>query len=268
MTIPNSSMLKFFVAAIISIQTFSIGQKQPEITFNKSEVIAGLKHPDWQERAKVLKSTPMTLLTDKEISEMLINLLSSENDSYWTIVRGPAEAWGEYYHLLVKKVGETGNDKAIPVLINSIYAGGSRPAAQALASFSDKGILALLDALDRPGDMEREIVLETITLMIAMQAIEDTGTILSSQTKERLQDTMIPLTTNYSQVPAVRKDAVKILGHLDNPRVIAHLEYLAASDPYYVDYFIPGKRGKRIKGHPVRKEAQIQLEKIRKSRPE
>ncbi|MFQ5729856.1 MAG: hypothetical protein ACE5GN_05810, partial [Waddliaceae bacterium] len=91
MTIQNSSTAKFLITTIISIQSFLIGQIQPALALDKYQIIAGLKNPNWKERSQVLKSIPMTLLPDPEISEALIELLRFENDYYWTIIRGPAE---------------------------------------------------------------------------------------------------------------------------------------------------------------------------------
>jgi len=243
----------------------------------KTKIIKALQSPDWKERNRILTMLDSAAIVDPEISEALINLLEEETNYYGIglgsglkdsdgfVSDGSVEAWGEYYWYLIRIVGKTGNENAIPYLVNSIYAAGGLDACEALVNFGEKGVLAVLDALDRPGDMEREVVRETITLMHVMKLIEATSKPLSPETNERIKHKMIPLTTDYSLVPAVRKDAVRILGHIDDPEVISHLETLAQSDPYFLPYTIRGIKSEHG-GYIIREEAKKALDKLQKSK--
>ena len=242
-----------------------------DIRPEKSRIISGLQSLDMGERAQTLHMINDESAALPQISAMLIRLLEQEMAYYGTGLTadkarndGDLEAFGEYYWKLIQTVGKTGDPAAIPALIECIYHHGGINVADALGSFGDAGMTALMDELDKFEGHEMVYVGLIITVRFSMAGIEKSAIHLPQATRQRIKEKMLDLSSNLSVLPpmrAIRIDAVTILGHFPDPDVIAHLEYLALSDPYYRDY--PTRTKKRIQGYPVREEAQKQLRKIR-----
>ena len=242
-----------------------------DIRPEKSRIISGLQSLDMGDRARTLHLINQDYAALPEISEMLIRLLEHEMAYYGTGLTadkarndGDLEAFGEYYWKLIQTIGKTGDPAAIPALIECIYHDGGRDVADALGSFGDAGMTALMDELDKYEGIERVFVHLIITVRFSMAGIQKSAALLSQATRLRIKSKMLDLSSNLSVLApmrAIRIDAVTILGHFPDPDVIAHLEYLALSDPYYMDY--PTRTKKRIQGYPIREEAQKQLRKIK-----
>lgn len=265
MVMHKISLISISVAAICAgLLSSLIAQDLNRPIAEKQEIIAAISSQIWDERNRILTTLDSATIVDPDVSAALFQLLTLEND-YYSIQGAPSEAWGEYYWYLVSTVGKTQDDRAIPVLVASIYGAGGIDAAQGLAGFGEKGVFALLAALERPGDSDREIVLEVITLMHVMNYIESSSKHLSPEIMARIKSLMIRFSTDDSYFLGTRKDAIIILGHIDDPEVVAHLENMAQSDPDYVPNTIGGTQADN-EGYHIREEAKKSLEKIQKMR--